>query len=118
MAGRRPNGALEDQVMEYLWSIGEPATPAEVHDVVAPELAYTTVMTILTRLFEKGRLERKRVGRAYAYSAVESEAEHVAGAMASSLVDAHDRAAVLSQFVDTLSPDDAMTLRRLLTGLE
>ena len=46
---RRPTGALEDEVMAYLWATGTPANPAEVHQAVAPDLAYTTVMTVLTQ---------------------------------------------------------------------
>ncbi len=107
-------GALNQQVMEYLWTIDEPMTPAEVHEVVAPELAYTTVMTVLSRLYEKGRLTRERRGRAYAYSAVRSEAEYRAETMTTSLQDAADRAAVLSNFVESLDVDDASTLRKLL----
>jgi len=114
MRSRRPMGALEDQVMEYLWSVAGPATPAEVHEVIAPELAYTTVMTVLTRLYEKGRVTRDRRGRAYAYVAVGSEADHVAEEMTTSLFDAGDRAAALSRFVDSLDSDDATVLRKLL----
>jgi len=118
MANRRPMGGLEDQVMEYLWSVAGPATPGEVHEVIAPELAYTTVMTVLTRLYEKGRVTRDRRGRAYAYVALGSEADHVAGEMTTSLFDAGDRAAALSSFVDSLDSDDAMVLRRLLGRLK
>lgn len=53
MGERRAMGALEDEIMMYLWAIDGPATPADVHAAVAPELAYTTVMTILTRLWQK-----------------------------------------------------------------
>ena len=49
MTTRRPMGALEDHVMEYLWALGAPASPGDVHAAVAPELAYTTIMTVLTR---------------------------------------------------------------------
>ena len=56
MSSRRPMGALEDHVMEYLWAVDAPATPREVHQAVAPELAYTTVTTVLTRLAAKGRV--------------------------------------------------------------
>ena len=107
-------GALEEEVMTYLWTTDGPVTPAEVHQAVAPELAYTTVMTILSRLFEKGRLTRGQRGRAYTYEPIRSEAEHRADAMQSTLVDAGDRAAVLSQFVESLDARDAKVLRKLL----
>lgn len=114
MPSKRPMGGLEEEVMAYLWSTNGPVTPAEVHQAVAPELAYTTIMTILSRLFEKGRLGRGRRGRAYSYEPVRSEAEHRAETMQTALVDAGDRSAVLSQFVETLDARDAMLLRRLL----
>ncbi len=114
MAAKRPMGALEEEVMTYLWTTDGPVTPAEVHQAVAPELAYTTVMTILSRLFEKGRLTRGQRGRAYTYEPIRSEAEHRADAMQSTLVDAGDRAAVLSQFVESLDARDAKVLRKLL----
>ena len=107
-------GALEDHVMDYLWLVGGPATPAEVHAAVAPELAYTTVTTVLTRLWDKGRLERERRGRAFVYAPVRSEAEHRADAMRVSLGDAADRGAVLSSFVDSLDPADLDVLRGLI----
>ena len=116
MSARRPMGALEDHVMEYLWALGTPASPGEAHQAVAPELAYTTVMTVLTRLWEKGRLERERQGRSFKYSPVRSEAEHRAQAMRSTLGSAADRAAVLSSFVDALEADDLDMLRTLVEG--
>ncbi len=114
MSAKRPMGALEEEVMTYLWTTDAPVTPAEVHQAVAPELAYTTVMTILSRLLEKGRLARGQRGRAYTYEPVRSEAEHRADAMQTTLVDAGDRAAVLSQFVESLDAEDAKVLRKLL----
>ena len=114
MAKKRALGALEETIMEYLWTSSGPATPAEVHHSVAPELAYTTVMTVLTRLWDKGRLTRERQGRAYVYSPIRSEAEHRADTMQTSLDRAGDRAAVLSSFVETLSSEDAAELRKIL----
>lgn len=114
MTRKRPLGALEEEVMEYLWAVGAPSTPSEVHAAIAPELAYTTVMTVLTRLWEKGRLIRERRGRAYGYEPVSSEAEYRAGSMATSLSEAGNRAAVLSSFVEALDDDDLVELRQLL----
>lgn len=114
MAERRAMGALEDEIMTYLWAIEGPATPAEVHDAVAPELAYTTVMTILTRLWRKSQLTRARAGRAYAYVPVMTEAQVRADRMQNTLGDAGDRSAVLSSFVDALDDKDARLLKKLL----
>ena len=113
---RRPTGALEDEVMAYLWATGTPANPAEVHQAVAPDLAYTTVMTVLTRLWTKELLTREVKGRGFAYSPVRSEAQHRAEMMQTALDDSADREAVLSSFVASLSQDDTKRLRSLLKG--
>lgn len=107
-------GALEEEVMTYLWATMTPAMPAEVHQAVAPDLAYTTIMTVLSRLWSKGLLTREPKGRGYAYSPVRTEAEHRAEEMQTTLEAADDRAAVLSSFVSALSGCDAARLRQLL----
>lgn len=114
MGTRRPVGGLEEEIMQYLWAADVESTPAEVHKVVCPELAYTTVMTVLSRLYEKGRLERGRRGRAYTYRPLRTEAESLAGSMQTTLSDAHDRPAVLSSFVESLDGSDLTILRKLL----
>jgi len=111
---KRRKGGLEEEVMEFLWRTDAPAPPGVVHQAVAPELAYTTVMTILSRLYEKGRLTRCLKGRAYVYEPVRTEAEYRAEKMQTTLVDAGDRAAVLSRFVESLEAQDASTLKKLL----
>jgi len=107
-------GELEQSILQCLWAVDQPLTPAEVHGAVAPDLAYTTVMTVLTRLYKKGLLDRERVGRAFAYSTVDQEAVHRAGRMRDQLNAADDGAAVLSSFVETLTDEEAEELRRLL----
>jgi predicted transcriptional regulator len=114
MAARRPMGALEDGVIEYLWAIGAPTAATAVHSAVAPELAYTTVTTVLTRLCEKGRVDRTSAGRSYLYAAVVTEAEHRAGAMSTTLEGAGNRSEVLTHFVDVLDSEDLAVLRDLL----
>ncbi|HVT75890.1 MAG TPA: BlaI/MecI/CopY family transcriptional regulator [Acidimicrobiales bacterium] len=109
-------GELEASVMDVLWRHGGWMTPGEVHDVLAParDLAYTTAMTILVRLWKKGRLERRRDGRAYAYHALETRAEHTAGRMREILAGADDRTTALSHFIETLDSRERTQLRRLL----
>ncbi|MEU5698581.1 BlaI/MecI/CopY family transcriptional regulator [Streptomyces aurantiacus] len=64
-------GPLENEVMRVLWPAPGPMTVREVLGVLnagreAP-LAYTTVMTVLSRLAEKGAANRTKAGRSYAY---------------------------------------------------
>lgn len=116
MVERRAMGALEAEVLGHLWERGEPATPGEVQAAVGQDLAYTTVMTILTRLWQKGLVERHRDGRAYAYAPKLSEAEYAAQRMQAVLGAASDRQAVLSTFTEGLPKRDVALLRQLLDG--
>jgi predicted transcriptional regulator len=72
--------------MSVLWSKGE-ATVQETKDALDPTrgLAYTTVMTVMGRLVEKGLLSRRKVGRSYAYTPVLSR-EKLGGTILNRLV--------------------------------
>ena len=56
----------ELDVMAVLWEHGS-ATVAEVRDRLADELAYTTVLTVLRTLEEKGHVAHREEGKAYRY---------------------------------------------------
>lgn len=114
--GRRPDGALERDVMNVLWRADGPLTPAEVLEQLDVDLAYTTVMTVLGRLHDKNRAYREARGRAFAYSAAVSESELAAQQMNAALSSATDRVGALGGFVGVLSTGDRAELRRLLGG--
>ena len=118
MARRRAMGALEAEVLARLWSAKDAMTPANVVEAMDDPPAYTTVMTILTRLWQKGLVERGSRGRAYAYRPVLDEAEFAAQKMRASLEAASNREAALSHFVGTLSRREERALRRIITELE
>jgi predicted transcriptional regulator len=112
-------GGLETEVLQQLWAEGAASTPAEVLEGLDDKgLAYTTVMTILTRLWRKGLVERERRGRAYAYRAVISEADLAAQRMQATFNGVTDRSATLSRFVGSLDRKDERLLRRLLDDLD
>lgn len=56
----------ELDVMAVLWELGT-ATVAEVQERLPDELAYTTVLTVLRTLEEKGHVAHHEEGRAYRY---------------------------------------------------
>lgn len=56
----------EMDVMSVLWSLGS-ATVAEVKDRITDPLAYTTVLSVLQTLEEKGYVRHEGEGRAYRY---------------------------------------------------
>ncbi|HEY3232892.1 MAG TPA: BlaI/MecI/CopY family transcriptional regulator [Roseiflexaceae bacterium] len=72
-------GPLEVRVMRIIWQ-QERSTVKQVHGRLAPQhgLAYTTVMTTMSRLAEKGILSRHREGLAYVYAPAISEDAFVA----------------------------------------
>lgn len=111
---RRESGELESEVLAALWAAGAAMTPAEVREELGGTLAYTTVMTTLGRLFEKGLADRRRVGRGYAYVPIVGEADLAARRFRALLERGHDREAVLQGFISELSADEATALRTLL----
>jgi predicted transcriptional regulator len=113
---RRAAGALEAEVMEVLQRAARPLNAADVQDLLASELAYTTVVTILSRMYDKGVLTRVKDGRAYRYAPVSDEPGLVARRMYRVLANGPDREAVLARFVDALSEQDERLLRALLDG--
>ncbi|MBA3946189.1 MAG: BlaI/MecI/CopY family transcriptional regulator [Herpetosiphonaceae bacterium] len=62
-------GPLETEIMQVVWD-DQPTTVKKVHRALQAkrEIAYTTVMTTMTRLAEKGVLSRLREGLAYVYT--------------------------------------------------
>lgn len=117
---RRRSGELSALVLDVLRHAEAALPPGDVRDRLtasgAGELAYTTVVTILSRLHAQGLVERYRTGRAYAYVAVTDTANLAARKMRKVLDSENDRDAVLTRFVDALSPDDERVLRELLGG--
>lgn len=79
-------GELETAVMAVLWERGE-ASVQEVRRALRPEreLAYTTILTVLSRLHDKGLVARHKVGRAHVYSAA-SEREEVSASILDGIV--------------------------------
>jgi predicted transcriptional regulator len=112
--GRRAAGELEAETLAVLQAAGSALTPAEVRERLGDSLAYTTVVTILSRLHSKGVLTRLKSGRAYSYTPVADEPGLAARRMRGVLDAQADRDVVLARFVSGLSPADEELLRRML----
>ena len=113
-AGRRAAGELEAAVLAVLQAAGSPLSAGEVRDRLGDHLAYTTVVTILSRLHGKKVLDRRKAGRAFLYTPVADEPGLAARRMAQMLDAEPDREAVLARFVSGLSGPDEELLRRML----
>jgi predicted transcriptional regulator len=106
--------------MEQVWSRGS----ATVRDVLTElnsgdrKRAYTTVMTIMARLDEKGLLRRERSGRSDVYTPTMSREEYRdrrARAEVAALVDEFGDVALVhfAKRMDSLDPERIKALRRL-----
>lgn len=111
-------GSLERAVMDTLWdkSASAASETFTAHDVAAtlPSHAYTTVLTVLDRLTRKGLIERIRDGKAHHYRPTGSRDSYVAELMHEALDATLDREAALIRFARTISPEQALILRRVL----
>jgi len=109
-------GPLETRLLELLWASAGAATVRELRRA-CPDLAYTTIMTTLDRLYRKGLLRRQRAGRAFAYeprcSRDELLSELVSGHVAGLLGASERSAVILSTLVRTVRDTDAALLDQL-----
>lgn len=112
-------GKLEAEVMEHLWTVGN----GSVREVVEAlrrrrAFAYTTVMTVMTRLTAKGLLRREPGGRPHTYRPAVSRDEFLSGLsrrVIDDLLQDFGEVAVV-QFLEVLSeldPERLRTLQRL-----
>ncbi|WP_327715025.1 BlaI/MecI/CopY family transcriptional regulator [Streptomyces sp. NBC_00490] len=115
---RRGQGELEAQVLSALREADGPATAGWVQERLGAGLAYTTVITILTRLLAKAAVTRERSGRSFVWTPVSDQAGLAAHKMRKLLDGESDREAVLASFVTSLDPDDEKLLRDLLGQAE
>jgi predicted transcriptional regulator len=115
---RRGHGELEAQVLSALREADGPATAGWVQERLGAGLAYTTVITILTRLLAKAAVTRERSGRSFVWTPVSDQAGLAAHKMRKLLDGESDREAVLASFVTSLDPDDEKLLRDLLGQTE
>jgi predicted transcriptional regulator len=114
----RQRGGLEREILACLAAAARPMSPGEVRAELDDQLAYTTVMTTLSRLHAKGAVSRAPAGRGFAYELrggpADAQASMTARRMLALLHGGGDRAGVLSRFVADLSPEDEQMLSDLL----
>ena len=117
-------GPLEGRIMRAIWAhkISDPFIVRSIQSVT-PELAYTTVMTTLNRLADKGLLSVERIDgqRAHDYRLAMTPEEFLVAASRRQVAEMFDRYgdAALAAFaakLDELSPEQRERLRKSGTG--
>ena len=109
-------GPLEERLLQNLWQRGN-ATVRELIDQTCKDLAYTTVMTTLDRLYKKKLLAREAEGRAFRYTprlTREDLQREAAGEAFRQLLDASSGPTLpLSYLVEIVTERDAQLLEDL-----
>ncbi len=115
---------LESEVMEILWAQGEGNVRSilvALNERSSKERKYTTVMTTMVRLANKGLLVRRREVRTDIYKPAMTRAEYLearAAAEVGALVESYGDAALLhfARQMNELDPKRREQLRRLARG--
>lgn len=109
----RQLGELEDAVMTRVWQWNRPVTVREVLEDLQQErsIAYTTVMTVMDNLHQKGWVRREVDGRAYRYTAVSTRAAYSAALMNEAWSTSDNPAAALVAFFGMMSVEQREALR-------
>jgi predicted transcriptional regulator len=109
-------GPLETKLLEWLWAQERSLTVRHIQ-VAFPDLAYTTVMTTLDRLYRKGLLLRHKYGRAFAYqprcARDELLSELISGHVSDLLHASDESTVILSTLVRAVGRTDATLLDEL-----
>lgn len=114
-------GPLEAEVMEIVWELRD-ATVRDVHKALAAkrDIAYTTVMTTMGRLTDKGILRRVEESPAHHYFPVVSR-EQYANSTVKSVVDwlvNHFRDPAVAYFIDRVEEEDQAVINSLREAIE
>lgn len=109
-------GDLEADIMKIIWSLDR-ASVRDVYEQLRPEkkLAYTTVMTIMSRLAEKGLLSKESQGNAFIYSPTISESDFIQLVVTEVIDGLMEEFAepAMSHLVDKLSLEDNDEINKL-----
>ncbi|MFD4986689.1 BlaI/MecI/CopY family transcriptional regulator [Streptomyces sp. NPDC058374] len=98
--------------MTRVWKWNRPVTVREVLEDLQQErsIAYTTVMTVMDNLYQKGWVRREAEGRAYRYAAVSTRAAYAAALMNEAWQRSDNQAAALVAFFGMMSPEQREAL--------
>ena len=113
----RQQGELEQLILDALWDSASAVSSQQLLERISPdgELALTTVLTVLSRLTDKGLVARQPgEGRSLLFSPVQSREQHTADLMLKIVSGAGDSALAFSHFAQGLSESDLAALRKSL----
>ncbi|MBI3486204.1 BlaI/MecI/CopY family transcriptional regulator [Candidatus Daviesbacteria bacterium] len=114
-------GELESEIMEIVWQYSEPVSVRIVTENLQKKrkIAYTTIMTIMARLVDKGLLKRNQAGKAYSYQPTYSKDKfltRISRQIIKNFISSFGDAAIahFAGEVEKLAPEKRKELQKLL----
>ena len=115
-------GELEKRIMEIIWKHEKSSVRDVLNELKGKKLAYTTVATIIQRLYDKGLLDRYEKDRGYIYSpklSKESYSKRLAQTFVRKFINSFGNVAIASfvESIDTLPKKKRDYFLKLLENL-
>lgn len=118
---RKILGDLETDIMEIIWAKGD-LTVRQVYEIFKKERhsAYTTVMTVMSRLADKGLLKKLKQGNAFIYRATTTRDEFTESTLKKLINELMEdfAAPAISQFLDSMENVDLDKMEELSRIIE
>lgn len=118
---RKILGDLETDIMEIIWAKGD-LTVRQVYEIFKKERhsAYTTVMTVMSRLADKGLLKKLKQGNAFIYRATTTRDEFTESTLKKLINELMEdfAAPAISQFLDSMENVDPEKMEELSRIIE
>jgi predicted transcriptional regulator len=116
MSNKRKQGELESEILGCLWDRPEGLTSQQILALLGDDdLAITTVLTVLSRLSDKGLVQREQAtGRTFLFKSTSTREEHTASMLLNALADTENPALVFSHFTSQLSEAQIESLKKAL----
>ncbi len=116
MSNKRKQGELESEILGCLWDRPEGLTSQQILALMGDDdLAITTVLTVLSRLSDKGLVSREQAsGRTFLFKSTSSREQHTASMLLSALEKTDNPALVFSHFTSQLTQEQIASLKKAL----
>jgi predicted transcriptional regulator len=116
MSNKRKQGELESEILGCLWDRPEGLTSQQILALLGDDdLAITTVLTVLSRLSDKGLVSREQAsGRTFLFKSTSTREQHTASMLLAALENTENPALVFSHFTSQLSQTQIESLKKAL----
>lgn len=115
MADKRKSGELESEILGCLWDRPAGLTSQQLLALMGEEVKLTTVLTVLSRLQEKGLVEKDPgLGRSFVFRATDTREQFTAKQLLGILEHSENPVGVFSHFTQGLTDSQIRELKKVL----